>query len=367
MAPMRSGPDGSADGIHCAFGFCCQRQNFRGVGQKRLPRRTDSQPSALPQKQRNAQLRFQRLDPRRDVRRHAMQLLGGTGDAADIGNRLEHANLRQLHTSPKVNILAHYKSVVVNDQASDTRRIRPLVLDHEATPRPSPAQNHPGDGLCHRLLGLFANRHSHRLAGLRPRHLALLRFLMASAFMAVVAAFKGIRLPNLRDLPLLFALGFFAVSLHHVALNIGQQRVSAGASSVLAQSTPLFSTLLARFVFKDPVSVWRWGCIVAGIGRRGDCGGRRSRAGQHRCPRLADPAGGGVLECLLCLAKASNPALRRPDAGVLHGVVGHGVAADLSARSGGIRSSAHRLLCSWRCWRWGCFPVRWPIWPGRLC
>lgn len=98
-----------------------------------------------------------------------------------------------------------------------------------------------------------------------PGHLALLRFLLASLFMAVIAAFKGLQLPRVRDVPLLFALGFFAVSLHHVALNIGQQSVSAGASSVLAQSSPLFSTLLARFVFKDLVSVWRWGCVLLGL------------------------------------------------------------------------------------------------------
>jgi drug/metabolite transporter (DMT)-like permease len=98
-----------------------------------------------------------------------------------------------------------------------------------------------------------------------PGHLALLRFLLASLFMALIAAFKGIRLPHWRDVPLLFALGFFAVSLHHVALNIGQQSVSAGASSVLAQSSPLFSTLLARCVFKDQVSAWRWGCVLLGF------------------------------------------------------------------------------------------------------
>ncbi|MFJ7108570.1 DMT family transporter [Pseudomonas sp. NPDC098740] len=103
------------------------------------------------------------------------------------------------------------------------------------------------------------------LRAYEPGHLALLRFLLASAFMAVVAVFRGISLPNRRDLPLLFALGFFAVSLHHVALNFGQQSVSAGASSVLAQSTPLFSTLLARFVFKDRVSAWRWGCVLLGL------------------------------------------------------------------------------------------------------
>ncbi|AZZ77222.1 EamA family transporter [Pseudomonas sp. RU47] len=103
------------------------------------------------------------------------------------------------------------------------------------------------------------------LQAYEPGHLALLRFLLASLFMALIAAFKGICLPHWRDVPLLFALGFFAVSLHHVALNIGQQSVSAGASSVLAQSSPLFSTLLARFVFKDQVSAWRWSCVLLGF------------------------------------------------------------------------------------------------------
>jgi drug/metabolite transporter (DMT)-like permease len=98
-----------------------------------------------------------------------------------------------------------------------------------------------------------------------PGHLALLRFLVASVFMAIIALWRGISLPKLRDLPFLIALGFFAVSLHHVLLNFGQQSVSAGASSVLAQSTPIFSTLLARFVFKDRVSAWRWGCVLLGL------------------------------------------------------------------------------------------------------
>lgn len=94
-----------------------------------------------------------------------------------------------------------------------------------------------------------------------PVHLALLRFLLASVFMAVVALCRGAWV----DVPLLFGLGFFAVSLHHVAINFGQQGVSAGASSVLAQTTPLFSTLLARFAFKDGSSLWRWGCVLLGL------------------------------------------------------------------------------------------------------
>ncbi|VVO40265.1 DMT family transporter [Pseudomonas fluorescens] len=103
------------------------------------------------------------------------------------------------------------------------------------------------------------------LQAYEPGHLALLRFLIASAFMAIVALFMGISLPRLRDLTLLVILGFFAVSLHHLALNFGQRGVSAGAASVLAQSTPLFSTLLAHFIFKDRVSPWRWACVLLGM------------------------------------------------------------------------------------------------------
>lgn len=103
------------------------------------------------------------------------------------------------------------------------------------------------------------------LQSYEPTHLALLRFLIASAFMALVASSRRISLPRLKDLPLLAVLGFFAVSLHHLALNFGQAGVSAGASSVLIQSMPLFSALLAHFLFKERVSAWRWTCVAWGL------------------------------------------------------------------------------------------------------
>jgi drug/metabolite transporter (DMT)-like permease len=98
-----------------------------------------------------------------------------------------------------------------------------------------------------------------------PGHLALLRFLIASAFMASVAACMRISLPALTDLPLMLALGFFAVTVHHISLNYGQKGVSAGAASVLAQSTPIFSTLVARFFLKECVTAWRWCCVFVGM------------------------------------------------------------------------------------------------------
>lgn len=103
------------------------------------------------------------------------------------------------------------------------------------------------------------------LQGYEPGHLALARFIVASLFMAFVAVWRGISLPRLKDLPLLILLGLFAVFGHHVALNFGQRGVSAGASSVLAQSTPLFTLLIGFFVLRQRVSAWHWGCLVLGM------------------------------------------------------------------------------------------------------
>jgi drug/metabolite transporter (DMT)-like permease len=103
------------------------------------------------------------------------------------------------------------------------------------------------------------------LKGYGAGQLALMRFLIASTFMLIIALFKRISLPRLKDLPWLIMLGLFAVTLHHIALNTGQRGISAGASSVLAQSTPIFSTLIARFYLDEKVTAWRWSCVFIGM------------------------------------------------------------------------------------------------------
>lgn len=109
-------------------------------------------------------------------------------------------------------------------------------------------------------IGVHLGLHSYS-----PGQLALLRFLIASLFMAGVALVLGIGRPRWRDVPWLLLLGFFGVFLHHTALNYGQQWVTAAASSVLAQSAPLFSVLIAFLVLKERVSVWRWVCVSLGL------------------------------------------------------------------------------------------------------
>ncbi|MGO4798269.1 DMT family transporter [Pseudomonas sp. W22_MBD1_FP4] len=109
-------------------------------------------------------------------------------------------------------------------------------------------------------IGVHMGLHSYS-----PGQLALLRFLIASVFMGGVALVMGIGRPSLRDFPWLLVLGFFGVFLHHTSLNYGQQWVTAAASSVLAQSAPLFSVLIAFFCLKERVSAWRWACVLLGL------------------------------------------------------------------------------------------------------
>ena len=109
-------------------------------------------------------------------------------------------------------------------------------------------------------IGVHMGLHSYS-----PGQLALLRFLIASVFMGAVALVLGIGRPRLRDVPWLLVLGFFGVFLHHTSLNYGQQWVTAAASSVLAQSAPLFSVLIAFVCLKERVSLWRWSCVLLGL------------------------------------------------------------------------------------------------------
>ena len=109
-------------------------------------------------------------------------------------------------------------------------------------------------------IGVHMGLHSYS-----PGQLALLRSLIASLFMAAVAWVVGIGRPQVRDLPWLLVLGFFGVFLHHTSLNHGQQWVTAAASSVLAQSAPLFSVLIAFFCLQERVSIWRWSCVLLGL------------------------------------------------------------------------------------------------------
>jgi len=99
-----------------------------------------------------------------------------------------------------------------------------------------------------------------------PEHIALLRFLIASTLVAGYAVLVHLRLPQMQDLPAIVLIGILSVTVHHIALNFGQRSVTAGASSLLTHSTPVFTALLARAFLGEQLKKRGWLGIMASFG-----------------------------------------------------------------------------------------------------
>ncbi len=97
-----------------------------------------------------------------------------------------------------------------------------------------------------------------------PAHLTLLRFLVASAVMVGYALLVRMPLPERKDWPSIFVLGFLGITIYHTALNFGQVTVKAGPAALLIAVGPVFVALMSYFFFGDRLSLWGWlGIAVA--------------------------------------------------------------------------------------------------------
>jgi drug/metabolite transporter (DMT)-like permease len=107
-------------------------------------------------------------------------------------------------------------------------------------------------------------------AGLKfytPKHLVLFRFLVASTVLAGYAASTRMRIPEKRDIPAIFLIGFFGFTVYHLALAYGQLSVTAGAASLLIASAPIFTALLATAFLRERLKIWGWlGILLSFLG-----------------------------------------------------------------------------------------------------
>lgn len=117
---------------------------------------------------------------------------------------------------------------------------------------------------------LWASAFAGIRAGLRsygPGQVALLRFATASATLLLYAVFKRMPLPRRRDLPRIALAGFLGITVYHVALNIGEVNVPAGAAALIIATVPIFTALLSRFVLREHITIWGWaGIAVSFVG-----------------------------------------------------------------------------------------------------
>lgn len=106
------------------------------------------------------------------------------------------------------------------------------------------------------------------LVGYGPGELALLRFATASAVLGLYAVLTRMRLPDRADLPRLALAGVLGISIYHLALNYGEQTVSAGAASLIIAAGPVFTALMAAALLGERLSTWGWvgiGISFAGV------------------------------------------------------------------------------------------------------
>ncbi|MSS97223.1 EamA family transporter [Staphylococcus aureus] len=97
--------------------------------------------------------------------------------------------------------------------------------------------------------------------------LSAFRLILATIILLPFVIIKKLPTPELRDIPVIFILGFCGFVIYHTALNFGETLISAGISGILVSTTPIFSSALAYIFLKDHFSKWNWlSSLVAFIG-----------------------------------------------------------------------------------------------------
>ncbi len=99
-----------------------------------------------------------------------------------------------------------------------------------------------------------------------PGQIALLRFGTASTVLGIYALVRRMRLPDRRDVPSIALAGLLGITIYHVALNFGEQTVTAGAAALLISSSPIFTALLSSALLRERLTVWGWTGILVSFG-----------------------------------------------------------------------------------------------------
>jgi len=100
-----------------------------------------------------------------------------------------------------------------------------------------------------------------------PAHLAVLRYLIASFLLFLVAIFKPIKKPELKDYPGIFLTGFLGITVYHLALNYGELYITASSASFIINAVPILTALLAIIFLNEKLKKYGWvGMTISFIG-----------------------------------------------------------------------------------------------------
>lgn len=102
-----------------------------------------------------------------------------------------------------------------------------------------------------------------------PIELATFRYIIASIILLPLAYTRRIQLPKSKDLVTITLIGIFGFTLYNIALNCGEQLVTAASSCFIVNGGNLITAILAAFILKEKVSTVTWfgmGISLLGIG-----------------------------------------------------------------------------------------------------
>jgi drug/metabolite transporter (DMT)-like permease len=137
-----------------------------------------------------------------------------------------------------------------------------------------------------------------------PGALALVRFVVASAAMALLAVRCGIGLPRRRDLGAVAVIGLLGFTAYNLALNQGERTVTAGSAALIVNCVPALTALLAATFLGERLPRRAWlGIAIAFAGVAIITAGEGDGI-------AADPA--ALLVVLAALAQASFFVLQKP-------------------------------------------------------
>ncbi|MED0960592.1 DMT family transporter [Bacillus paramycoides] len=100
-----------------------------------------------------------------------------------------------------------------------------------------------------------------------PEHLTLLRLLIASLILLLFSFIYKLRLPDLKDIPVIFIFGALGFTIYHIALNYGEQNVNAGPASLIVSVTPILTAILASIFMNEKMKLNGWiGGVISLVG-----------------------------------------------------------------------------------------------------
>lgn len=97
------------------------------------------------------------------------------------------------------------------------------------------------------------------LTGYGPFEMAAFRYAVASLALAVLAvATRRVPVPDRADVPRIFAVGLTGIAIYNMALNYGEQTVTAGAASFIINTSPVITVLLSVLLLDERVHWTAW-------------------------------------------------------------------------------------------------------------